>query len=78
MKYQEYAHIKLNLQDILCWLDEFYEDRAEAVLKSGADATAAEIHRALGEVAGIRAALRRLESQYGGEPINEMLHDTRY
>lgn len=77
MKYQEYSHIKVVLQDVLLAIDEIKESRERAALRCGPEDTEADIRQALGEVKGINAVSDKLRN-IGGEQVSEMVYDRRY
>jgi hypothetical protein len=77
-KFQHLSHKKVVLQDVLEYLQELLEARQGEVLQSGPAATVEEIRDQLGQVRGIQHCMRRLEYNFGDEPVNEELYDTRY
>ncbi len=77
MNYQEYSHIKVVLQDVLCSLEEVLEARVLSLMACGPDDSEAKVQGLLGEVRGIKAAMSKLQNT-GGEQINEMVYDRRY
>jgi len=77
-KFQNVAHVKVSLQDVLEVLDEVQESRASEVLKLGPDATVADFQYKLGVVKGLKQAIDRLQYNLGGVQVDEQMYDTRY
>lgn len=77
-EYFKYSGVKVNLQDLLEYLDEVLESQQKLVLRSGADATDNELRHNLGVVKGLELAKARILASYGDEPVNAEMHDTRY